>query len=196
MIPSDHFVRFYNEVFKFLDEKGGLQDYYEEISRHQDFHCLKDFKEKGLRGVYEYYLKIVKEENCGDAPMVLREHELCGMQTKCPSLTKAMDNDAGACQKYCLHCAGWTIGLYKRAGLFLVYDLIGLDKPQCCTWLYDDVELARAKYREILKNCNSPELIFINFEPENDGIRTDFFPTNSSPVSSGTAEGNGTAQHT
>ena len=22
MIPSDHFVRFYNEVFKFLDEQG------------------------------------------------------------------------------------------------------------------------------------------------------------------------------
>ena len=25
MIPSDHFVRFYNEVFKFLDEKNGLE---------------------------------------------------------------------------------------------------------------------------------------------------------------------------
>ena len=28
MIPSDHFVRFYNEVFKFLDEKGELDKYY------------------------------------------------------------------------------------------------------------------------------------------------------------------------
>ena len=27
MIPSDHFVRFYNEVFKFLDEKSALQEY-------------------------------------------------------------------------------------------------------------------------------------------------------------------------
>ena len=33
MIPSDHFVRFYNEVFKFLDERGGLEGYYKEISR-------------------------------------------------------------------------------------------------------------------------------------------------------------------
>ena len=38
MIPSDHFVRFYNEVFKFLDKQGdgALEKYYLEISRHQD----------------------------------------------------------------------------------------------------------------------------------------------------------------
>ena len=43
MIPSDHFVRFYNEVFKFLDNQGGLEAYYEEISRHQELHCLQLF---------------------------------------------------------------------------------------------------------------------------------------------------------
>ena len=35
MIPSDHFVRFYNEVFKFLDEQNGLEKYYHHISKHQ-----------------------------------------------------------------------------------------------------------------------------------------------------------------
>ena len=54
MIPSDHFVRFYNEVFKFLDEKGKLQEYYDEISRHQEFHCLETFREQKLQGVYDY----------------------------------------------------------------------------------------------------------------------------------------------
>ena len=49
MIPSDHFVRFYNEVFKFLDEHDGLNEYYQEISRHQDFHCLELFRTKGLQ---------------------------------------------------------------------------------------------------------------------------------------------------
>ena len=58
MIPSDHFVRFYNEVFKFLDERGDLEEYYQEISRHQELHCLELFREKGLQGVYEYYQKI------------------------------------------------------------------------------------------------------------------------------------------
>jgi len=34
MIPSDQFVRFYNEVFKFLDAKGdgALEDYYRVVS--------------------------------------------------------------------------------------------------------------------------------------------------------------------
>ena len=41
MIPSDHFVRFYNEVFKFLDEQNGLEKYYHHISKHQELHCLK-----------------------------------------------------------------------------------------------------------------------------------------------------------
>ena len=63
MIPSDHFVRFYNEVFKFLDENNGLTEYYQEISKHQDFHCLELFRSRGLQGVYEYYCVISKEEN-------------------------------------------------------------------------------------------------------------------------------------
>ena len=62
MIPSDHFVRFYNEVFKYLDEKGNLQDYYQEISRHQEHHCLDLFCRKGIAGMREYWGMIAKEE--------------------------------------------------------------------------------------------------------------------------------------
>ena len=150
MIPSDHFVRFYNEVFKFLDEKNGLQAYYEEISRHQELHCLELFRSKGLRGVYEYYQKIYKEENC-QGEVILNGHELILKMDRCPSLSKALDNDAGACRKYCLHCPGWTSDIYRKAGLYQVYDLMGLDDPQCCEWIYDDLNLAQAKYRELLK---------------------------------------------
>ena len=88
MIPSDHFVRFYNEVFKFLDEKNDLEAYYLHISRHQELHCLELFRDKGLPGIYEYYLKIRKEENC-DLEMELKEHELDFFMRKCPSLSKA-----------------------------------------------------------------------------------------------------------
>ena len=51
MIPSDHFVRFYNEVFKFLDEHNALDPYYREISRHQELHCLELFRDKGRNPV-------------------------------------------------------------------------------------------------------------------------------------------------
>ena len=164
MIPSDHFVRFYNEVFKFLDERSGLPAYYEEISRHQELHCLELFRSKGLRGVYEHYQKIYKEENC-QGETILNDHEMIIRMDRCPSLSKVINNDAGPCSKYCLHCPGWTAPLYRKAGLYQVYDLMGLDNPQCCEWIYDDRKLASARYRELLKS-RPAEQIFINFEPD------------------------------
>ena len=148
MIPSDHFVRFYNEVFKFLDECGGLAEYYAEISRHQELHCLELFRSRGLRGVYEYYCTIRKEENC-DMDILLNGHELILRMNVCPSLSKAMDNDAGLCRKYCLHCPGWVQPVYARAGLFEIYDIGELDQPSCTEWIYDDLEAARSKYRSL-----------------------------------------------
>ena len=49
MIPSDHFTRFYNEVFKFLEKQGeeDLKKYWLEISKNQEKHTLELFKEKG-----------------------------------------------------------------------------------------------------------------------------------------------------
>ena len=49
MIPSDHFVRFYNEVFKFLDSQGDgeLEKYYRLISEQQEMHCLELFLQPG-----------------------------------------------------------------------------------------------------------------------------------------------------
>ncbi|MCQ2397624.1 MAG: hypothetical protein MJ106_08010 [Lentisphaeria bacterium] len=162
MIPSDHFVRFYNEVFKFLDARNGLQDYYDEISRHQDFHCQKLFKEKGLDGVEEYYQKIRVEENC-DMDIERHGHELILRMNRCPSLSKAINNDAGACPKYCMHCPGWCLPLYTRVGLYDVYDLKGLDEPACEEFISDDIEIARARRDELLKS-RPKECVVCNFE--------------------------------
>ncbi len=162
MIPSDHFVRFYNEVFKYLDSRNGLAEYYGEISRHQDFHCLELFRKKGLEGVREYYLKIRKEENC-DLEILSGDHELILFMKRCPSLSKALDNDAGACPKYCLHCPGWTLRVYREAGLFQIYDLMGLENPQCCEYIFDDRSMAERRYRELAKSRDAQNLR-INFE--------------------------------
>ncbi|MBO5723915.1 MAG: hypothetical protein J6S58_03725 [Lentisphaeria bacterium] len=162
MIPSDHFVRFYNEVFKFLDEKNGLDEYYRQISCHQELHCLELFREKGLQGVYEYYQKIYREENCqGD--VILKDHELILRMDRCPSLSKALDNDAGVCKKYCQHCPGWTGEIYRKAGLYQVFALMGLEEPRCCEWIYDRPEAALAKYRQLAETTPEGEL-FCSFE--------------------------------
>ena len=161
MIPSDHFVRFYNEVFKFLEEQGGLEAYYGEISRHQELHCLELFRSGKLQGVYEYYRKIYKEENC-QGELILNDGELILRMDRCPSLSKALDNDAGACKKYCLHCPGWTAPLYRKAGLYPVYALMGLDDPKCCEWIYEDKDRAEAKFRELKAAAKDPAMILSN----------------------------------
>jgi hypothetical protein len=47
VIPSDHFTRFYNEVFKFLERQGEehLDAYFLEISKNQENHILELIRE-------------------------------------------------------------------------------------------------------------------------------------------------------
>ncbi len=150
MIPSDHFVRFYNEVFKFLDTKNGLEDYYAHISKHQEFHCLEMFSKNGVAGIYEYYLKIRKEENC-EMTMELHEDCLFSEMTLCPSLSKNLDNDAGLCIKYCEHCPGWALPLAKKAGIYKIMDIVAPDVPQCRSYYFEDLAKAEKKYQELLE---------------------------------------------
>ena len=94
MIPSDHFTRFYNEVFKFLERQGeaDLERYFLEISHNQEKHILELIQKEGFEGMYKYWSVIRDEENCeldlgyDDKKFELRMH-------LCPSLTKAQDND-------------------------------------------------------------------------------------------------------
>ncbi len=132
MIPSDQFVRFYNEVFKFLDAKGdgALEDYYRAVSEQQEMHCLALFKTDGLAGMKAYWDRIAIEENC-DMTCTLYEDRLEIVMRRCPSLSKAMDNDAGAFERYCDHCPGWVNPLLAKAGYRCDYDIIDRALPQC-----------------------------------------------------------------
>lgn len=164
MIPSDHFVKFYNEVFKFLVAKGPeeLRRYYDEISHHQELHCLKLFQEKGLQGMYDYWEHIRIEENCG---MTLTNNgdELILSMTDCPSLGKVLDNDAGPCHQYCDHCPGWVLPLLTKANVFAVYNLIARDIPKCDMFVYTDRACAKKKFEELSK-FQSPDVLCKNFD--------------------------------
>ena len=161
MIPSDHFVRFYNEVFKFLDEQGGLQAYYEEISRHQELHCLELFRSKGLRGVVEYYQKIQKEENCEMSIDFLPDRIITRMH-RCPSLSKVLDNDSKPCLKYCDHCAGWSLPLATKCGIYMVQNMISRTEPQCRSVRSESREVAEEALRDFLKSGVLSEMIHSN----------------------------------
>lgn len=137
MIPSDHFVRFYNELFKFLETlpPEEMQAYYSSISAHQEMHTLAMFKEKGLQGMYDYWSHIRFEENC-ELEMELHDDCLIKRMKKCPSLSKVLDNDAEPCRSYCNHCPGWVLPVLEKAGYVAQYDLINHAKPCCTSVIY------------------------------------------------------------
>ena len=163
MIPSDHFVRFYNEVFKYISSKGKaeLEKYYDRVSKNQEYHCLDLFCKKGLQGMYEYWEHIRIEENCD---MVNRLEEDCYSFEffSCPSLSKAVDNDAGACPEYCNHCPGWILPLMTKAGFYAVYNLIDRKIPRCEMFVYAEKEKARSKASSLAEKYGS-DVILTNF---------------------------------
>lgn len=137
MIPSDHFTRFYNEVFKFMESQGedDLRAYWATISEHQERHCLELFKTKGFQGMKEYWGRIAAEENC-DLLCEVHDDHFEGRMRRCPSLTKAMDNDAGLMPRYCDHCPGWIVPLLDKAGFRAEYDIISRTEPRCVMKVY------------------------------------------------------------
>ncbi|OGV51194.1 MAG: hypothetical protein A2X49_15480 [Lentisphaerae bacterium GWF2_52_8] len=153
MIPSDHFVRFYNEAFKFLDKAGSrhLEEFWREIGKHQERHCLELFRTKGLKGMQEYWERIAIEENCS-LEIKLHNGYLEFDMKKCPSLSKALDNDASCFERYCDHCPGWVSQILNKAGYWMVYDLLDRKKPQCCLRIYENSDAAARKEQELLQS--------------------------------------------
>jgi len=163
MIPSDQFVRFYNEVFKYIDAQGPdeLKKYYDRVSKNQEYHCLDLFCQKGLQGMYEYWEHIRVEENCD---MVNRLEDGCYSFEffSCPSLSKAVDNDAGLCPKYCNHCPGWILPLMTKAGVYAVYNLIDRKQPRCEMFVFEDRTRAAKKAAELIAKYGR-DMILTNF---------------------------------
>ncbi|MBO7329613.1 MAG: hypothetical protein J6W00_12680 [Lentisphaeria bacterium] len=163
MFPSDHFVLFYNEVFKYISGKGKdeLEKYYDRVSRNQEYHCLDLFKNKGLQGMYEYWEHIRVEENCD---MINRLEDDCYSFEffSCPSLSKALDSDAGASPEYCNHCPGWILPIMTKAGFYAVYNLTDRKQPRCEMYVFSEKERAVSKAGELTEKYGS-DVILTNF---------------------------------
>ena len=170
MIPSDHFVRFYNEVFKFLAKAGPceLRRYYDRVSENQEAHCLSIFREKGLDGMYEYWERIRVEENC-DMEHGVSDGCYHFRFFGCPSLGKVLDNDAEPCQEYCNHCPGWILPIMTKVGAFAVYNIIDRRKPRCEMFVYMDRGRALAKERELV-GCFGRDVVLSNLKSEGECV--------------------------
>ncbi len=156
MIPSDHFVRFYNEVFKALHRKGRahLVAYWRELGRLQSLELAERFRAGGLRACHAYWRRILREENCGGRLKLTPDYFEFRMR-RCPSLSKVLDNDATPCRLYCDHCMGWVEPVMKAAGLHAVMDMESRTEPHCVFRVFKDRALARA-YESRAKLLSKP----------------------------------------
>ena len=163
MLPSDHFVKFYNEIFKYLERKGPeeLDRYYERVAERQAFFTLDAFKRDGFKGMYDYWVRIRIEENC-DLTHDFDENCYHLKMNVCPSLSKVTDNDAGPCRRYCDHCPGWVGRVLARAGYFMVYDIVGRATPECEFWVFRTKEDAELKQKELLASRDE-DLVATNY---------------------------------
>ncbi len=163
MLPSDHFVKFYNEIFKFLGRKGPeeLDRYYARVADRQAFFTLEAFRRDGLKGMYDYWERIRIEENCD------LDHDWCdefyhAHMNKCPSLSKVLDNDAAPCRVYCDHCPGWCGRVIAQAGHYMVYDMMSRTEPVCRQYIFSDRARAEAKFAELVA-LRGEDLVRTNF---------------------------------
>lgn len=149
MLPSDHFVMMYNELFKMLEERShhDLQQYWRGVSELQQTILGPYIDRDGLTGMYDYWAHIIEEENC-NADMELTEDYFEFRMHVCPSLAKNLDNDAGPCALYCDHCAGWIKPVIESRGYHVVYDMISRTEPRCLFRVYRDPEKAEAFSRQ------------------------------------------------
>ena len=163
MIPSDHFVYFYNEVFKEIREQGpaALDRYYARVADRQANFTLDAFRREGLKGMFDYWERIRIEENCQMETELDADHYRLRM-TKCPSLAKALESAAGACPVYCDHCPGWVLKVFSMAGYWGVYDLVSRTEPVCDLWAYADRDFARRKYDELVALRGGTDLVKTN----------------------------------
>jgi len=91
VIPSDHFVRYYNEVFKALEERGRehLVRYWRALGDLQSAELAETFRAGGLPACRDYWARILKEENCRGEITLTEDHFELRMDL-CPSLSKTM----------------------------------------------------------------------------------------------------------
>jgi len=164
MLPSDHFIYFYNEIFKYLQKQGpkALDLYYSRVADRQANFVLDQYRREGLKGLKDYYERIKIEENC-DLDIDYTPDCVRLKMNVCPSLSKALDSDGGACSAYCDHCPGWCMRVLASAGLWEVYDLVSRTKPECDEWIYTDREKCRRKYEELVA-LRGPDLVRNNLD--------------------------------
>ena len=133
MISANEFILFYNELFKYLDEKFGKKEVEKLWDGIKKTYCKKIddiIKEKGLKGMNEYWSKTLKEEG-GRYNIILTDNEFIIDMHYCPSMGKLLNTHVEPYKDYCGHCSALYDEIIERNGFEVDSYIINREKAEC-----------------------------------------------------------------
>lgn len=112
MLGCQDFCGYYDWTFHYIRRRFG-QDavaklWAEAIAEDSQSHYIKAGGERGLRGLYDTWVKTGEEEQCDWTFTLDEQKNVLRMDMRvCPSKGFLLDNDRNADEDYCDHCMGW-----------------------------------------------------------------------------------------
>jgi hypothetical protein len=134
MIAATEFIWVYNEMFKFLEEKGGEEkviEFWKGISDNFLGNLRELVEQKGIQGMHEYWSHTLGEEG-GRHHMTVYDDMFVIDMHDCPSAK--LIHQGGRVEpysKYCEHCRWLYPPLIREYGFEVDYDLVSCEKGRC-----------------------------------------------------------------
>ena len=133
MISANEFILYYSEMFKYLDKNFGKEAVEKLWAGIRDTYCQKIeklVKEKGLKGMHEYWSKTLEEEG-GRYNIILTDDEFIIDMHYCPSMGKLLKTHIEPYKDYCGHCPALYTEIIERHGFEVDCYLINPSKGEC-----------------------------------------------------------------
>ena len=134
MISCMEFIWVYNELFRFLEERGGEEkviEFWKGISDHFLWNLRADIEADGLKGMHRYWSHTLGEEG-GRHTMTLYDDLFVIDMHECPSARLIHQGGLVApYAKYCEHCRWLYPPLIEEYGYQVDYDIISSEKGRC-----------------------------------------------------------------
>ena len=112
MLGCQDFCGYYDWTFHYIRRRFGqdavVKLWEEAIAEDSQKHYITAGSERGLRGLYDTWVKTGEEEQCDWTFTLDEQKNVLRMDMRvCPSKGFLLDNDLNADEDYCDHCMGW-----------------------------------------------------------------------------------------
>ncbi|WP_333593052.1 hypothetical protein [Aminobacterium mobile] len=133
MISCTEFILAYNELFNYLYEKDGmaaLEEFWRTISDQYLAGLDQLVREKGIRGMEEYWGRTLEEEAAGYT-ITSSESRFTINMYKCPSVGLLNRKGVEKCPHYCDHCDALYRPIMERYGFSYKIEYIDRSRGSC-----------------------------------------------------------------